>query len=286
MHYVYVLADNTFRQARPVRKNDFRMFNTSNSNKPRHHLSPQLKIAALRHLASSNFYLLIFSDEILSIVDVETFSDEYVTLPVLQSLLNSNVVTDHVFNSRDENENIIYRANQWANYAILILQGRALVETSAEHLVFEAGPFMLFGETVLKDVNEIYPEVSSLKDPELQSAQLAAKARFLPDYTVRAITNIQFLRITAEHYLLARRLSAWITKLHPQVVLYSGLRMSPFGLRYIRGMAVFRTGYRIICSKTKTPDLPDPGLECDPPEMPAKSEINMSISAAFVMLKQ
>ncbi|BHF59959.1 Metal transporter cnnm2 [Sparganum proliferum] len=195
-----VFTDNTFRQARPVRKNDFRMFNTSNSNKPRHHLSPQLKIAALRHLASN----------------VETFSDEYVTLPVLQSLLNSNVVTDHVFNSRDENENIIYRANQWANYAILILQGRALVETSAEHLVFEAGPFMLFGETVLKYVNDIYPEVSTLKDPELQSAQLAAKARFLPDYTVRAITNIQFLRITAEHYLLARRLSAWITKLHPQ----------------------------------------------------------------------
>ncbi len=66
------------------------------------------------------------------------------------------------------------------------------------------------------DVNDIYPEVSSLKDPELQSAQLAAKARFLPDYTVRAVTNIQYLRITAEHYLLARRLTAWVTKLHPQ----------------------------------------------------------------------
>ncbi|VDN13825.1 unnamed protein product [Dibothriocephalus latus] len=91
-----------------------------------------------------------FGDLVASVFDVETFSDEYVSLPVLQSLLNSNVVTDHVFNSRDENENIIYRANQWANYAILILQGRALVETSTEHLVFEAGPFMLFGETVLK----------------------------------------------------------------------------------------------------------------------------------------
>lgn len=66
------------------------------------------------------------------------------------------------------------------------------------------------------DVNDIYPEVSSLKDPELQSAQLAARARFLPDYTVRAVTNIEYLRITAEHYLLARRLTVWVTKLHPQ----------------------------------------------------------------------
>ncbi|KAM3176299.1 hypothetical protein ACTXT7_006794 [Hymenolepis weldensis] len=66
------------------------------------------------------------------------------------------------------------------------------------------------------NVNDIYPEVSTLKDPELQSAQLAARARFLPDYTVRAATNIEYLRITAEHYLLARRLTVWVTKLHPQ----------------------------------------------------------------------
>ncbi|EUB63721.1 Metal transporter CNNM4 [Echinococcus granulosus] len=195
-----IFTDNTRKQPRLVRKTDFRVFNTSNSNKPRHHLSPQLKIAALRHLASN----------------VDAFKDEYVALSVLQSMLNSNVVINQVFNSHDENENIIYKANQWANYAVLILQGRALVETSNEKLLFEAGPFMLFGETVFKYVNDIYPEVSTLKDPELQSAQLAARARFLPDYTVRAATNIEYLRITAEHYLLARRLTVWITKLHPQ----------------------------------------------------------------------
>lgn len=76
-------------------------------------------------------------------------------------------------------------------------------------------PKLIWSVVRLADVNEIYPEVSTLKDPELQSAQLAAKARFLPDYTVRAVTNIQYLRITAEHYLLARRLTAWVTKLHP-----------------------------------------------------------------------
>ncbi|KAM7540054.1 hypothetical protein Aperf_G00000028796 [Anoplocephala perfoliata] len=195
-----IFTDNTRKQPRLVRKTDFRVFNTSNSNKPRHHLSPQLKIAALRHLASN----------------VKAFKDEYVALSVLQSMLNSDIVINHVFSSHDDNDNVIYKANQYANYAVLILQGRALVETSNEKLLFEAGPFMLFGETVFKFVNDIFPEVSSLKDPELQSAQLAARARFLPDYTVRAATNIEYLRITAEHYLLARRLTVWVTKLHPQ----------------------------------------------------------------------
>ncbi|VUZ41177.1 unnamed protein product [Hymenolepis diminuta] len=196
-----IFTDNTRKQPRIVKKADFRVFkNSTSTNKPRHHLSPQLKIAALRHLASN----------------VEAFKDEYVALSVLQSMLNSNVVINHLYNSHDESDNIIYKANQYANYAVLILQGRALVETSNERLLFEAGPFMLFGETVFKYVNDIYPEVSTLKDPELQSAQLAARARFLPDYTVRAATNIEYLRITAEHYLLARRLTVWVTKLHPQ----------------------------------------------------------------------
>lgn len=52
--------------------------------------------------------------------------------------------------SRDDDDNLIYKANRYANFTVLILQGRALVETSTEHLLFEAGPFMLFGETVLK----------------------------------------------------------------------------------------------------------------------------------------
>lgn len=58
--------------------------------------------------------------------------------------------TSFLCSSHDDNDNLIYKANQWANYAVLILQGRALVETSNEKLLFEAGPFMLFGETVFK----------------------------------------------------------------------------------------------------------------------------------------
>ncbi|VEL07186.1 unnamed protein product [Protopolystoma xenopodis] len=102
---------------------------------------------------------------------------------------------------------ILYRANKWANYAILLLQGRVLVMVSSEGLVFEAGPFMLFGETVFKKVNELFSQLSDSTDPSIQSAKLATEARFMPDYTVTAQTNLQYLRITAEHYMLARRLT-------------------------------------------------------------------------------
>lgn len=44
-------------------------------------------------------------------------------------------------------------------------------------------------------------------DPSIQSARLASEARFLPDYTLKACSNLQYLKISAEHYLLARRLT-------------------------------------------------------------------------------
>nr|CDS35177.1 metal transporter cnnm2 [Hymenolepis microstoma] len=58
-----IFTDNTRKQPRIVKKADFRVFkNTTNTNKPRHHLSPQLKIAALRHLASIAVNVLFWFD--------------------------------------------------------------------------------------------------------------------------------------------------------------------------------------------------------------------------------
>ncbi|CAL8097788.1 unnamed protein product [Calicophoron daubneyi] len=185
-----ILTDNVHHQPRHLRKRDFRMFSMGEKN---HHsrLSPQLKIAALRHMASN----------------IDEFSDRYVSYSVLQSFLNANIVGECIYNPKDDDANILYRPNQWANYAILLLQGRCTVEIGNEGLLFEAGPFVLFGETVLKRVNTIFPDLTENMDPSVQSARLAAEARFVPDYLVKACTNIQYLRITAEHYLLARRLT-------------------------------------------------------------------------------
>lgn len=45
--------------------------------------------------------------------------------------------------------NLLYEAGKAADYAILILQGRARVLVSKDCLVFMAGPFMFFGEAIL-----------------------------------------------------------------------------------------------------------------------------------------
>ncbi|TPP59918.1 Metal transporter cnnm2 [Fasciola gigantica] len=185
-----ILTDNVHHQPRQVRRRDFRMF--SMPDKQRYsRLSPQLKIAALRHLACN----------------VESFHEQYICYSVLQSFLNANIVGECIFNPKDDESNVLYHPNQWANYAILLLQGRALVQIGNESLTFEAGPFVMFGETVLKRVNEMFHELTENANPSLQSARLASEARFVPDYLLKATTNLQYLRITAEHYLLARRLS-------------------------------------------------------------------------------
>ncbi|KAK4470257.1 hypothetical protein MN116_005829 [Schistosoma mekongi] len=185
-----ILTDNVHHQVRQLRKRDFRMFGLHDSQS-KSRLSPQLKIAALRHLASN----------------VESFQENYICYSILQSFLNANIVGECIYNPKDDEANTLYHMGQWTNYAILLLQGRATVQIGVEGLIFEAGPFVMFGEAVLKRVNELFPNPSENMDPSIQSARLASEARFLPDYTLKACSNLQYLKISAEHYLLARRLS-------------------------------------------------------------------------------
>ncbi|CAH8580048.1 unnamed protein product [Schistosoma rodhaini] len=185
-----ILTDNVHHQVRQVRKRDFRMFGLHDSQ-GKSRLSPQLKIAALRHLAS----------------EVKSFEEKYICYSVLQSFLNANIVGECIYNPKDDEANTLYHMGQWSNYAILLLQGRAVVQIGVEGLIFEAGPFLMFGEAVLKRVNELFPNPSENMDPSVQSARLASEARFLPDYTLKACSNLQYLKISAEHYLLARRLT-------------------------------------------------------------------------------
>ncbi|CAH8576884.1 unnamed protein product [Schistosoma haematobium] len=185
-----ILTDNVHHQVRQVRKRDFRMFGLHDSQ-GKSRLSPQLKIAALRHLAS----------------EVKSFEEKYICYSVLQSFLNANIVGECIYNPKDDEANTLYHMGQWSNYAILLLQGRAIVQIGVEGLIFEAGPFLMFGEAVLKRVNELFPNPSENMDPSIQSARLASEARFLPDYTLKACSNLQYLKISAEHYLLARRLT-------------------------------------------------------------------------------
>ncbi|XP_018651728.1 putative annexin [Schistosoma mansoni] len=141
------------------------------------------------------------------ILKVKSFEEKYICYSVLQSFLNANIVGECIYNPKDDEANTLYHMGQWSNYAILLLQGRAVVQIGVEGLIFEAGPFLMFGEAVLKRVNELFPNPSENMDPSVQSARLASEARFLPDYTLKACSNLQYLKISAEHYLLARRLT-------------------------------------------------------------------------------
>ncbi|TPP64137.1 Metal transporter CNNM2 [Fasciola gigantica] len=233
-----ILTDNVHHQPRQVRRRDFRMF--SMPDKQRYsRLSPQLKIAALRHLACN----------------VESFHEQYICYSVLQSFLNANIVGEFIFNPKDDESNVLYHPNQWANYAILLLQGHGLVQIGNQSLTFEAGPFVMFGESVLKRVNEMLHELTENANPSLQSARLASETRFVPDYLLKATTNLQYLRITAEHYLLAHRLSilhrraATMNNLPVtsclEAVAVNGAKRSQFS-----GLEVIKSA-RTTCSKTR-----------------------------------
>ena len=81
----------------------------------------------------------------------------------------------------------LYRHGVASDCFTLILQGRVEVTVGVENIVFEDGPFSVFGVHALLTESGGPP--------------------FLPDYAVRAITNVQYLRIRRSLYRSAVRAS-------------------------------------------------------------------------------
>ncbi|KAL3317251.1 Metal transporter cnnm2 [Cichlidogyrus casuarinus] len=193
-----IVTDNVNRSVRNLRKRDFRIFNSQQTSIAGTQvgsavpISPQLKITALRHLAS----------------DVAPFKENHLSLSILQSMLNCSdlVFRVHTENSRD-GQVVLLEKGVKSNAFFLIVQGSAEVQFGSDELTFPAGPFYSFGEPALAKVNELFDELMSLEKIKERIDLLKEKAYFVPQYTVIARTKMECIRITTEHYFLAKYLS-------------------------------------------------------------------------------
>lgn len=129
---------------------------------------------------------------------------------------------------------MIYEQNKPADYFVLLLEGRVEVTVGQEKLLFECGPFTYFGTQALAQnvgvgrnyQNPLFcfwlpqPLVIQYKillcflaeSPQkvkgsLQSLNLDAvmNQTFIPDYSVRAITDVFYVAIKRTLYLAAKR---------------------------------------------------------------------------------
>ncbi|XP_053126112.1 metal transporter CNNM3 isoform X2 [Hemicordylus capensis] len=171
------------------RKEDFSLFKVSD-NEYKVKISPQLLLATQRFLSR----------------EVDLFSPARISEKVLLHLLKHPSVNQEVKfdeSNRLAADHYLYQRNQPVNYFILILQGRVEVEIGKEGLKFENGAFTYYGVSALTAPSSVHQSpVSTLRmnrrDQQLDCAETTNYSTYCPDYTVRALTDLQFIKGKAE----------------------------------------------------------------------------------------
>ncbi|XP_047425933.1 metal transporter CNNM3 isoform X2 [Mugil cephalus] len=161
---------------------------------PKIRTSPQLLLATHRFLSR----------------EVEHFNPGRVSEKVLFHLLRHPSVNQEVPfdpSNRLSPAHYLYTRNHPVDYFILLLQGRVEVEIGKEGLKFENGAFTYYGVSALTLPSSVHQSPVSTqrhspRDP-FEAADAASPSSYCPDYTVRALTDLQLIRVTRLQYLNA-----------------------------------------------------------------------------------
>ncbi|XP_028273671.1 metal transporter CNNM3 [Parambassis ranga] len=161
---------------------------------PKIRTSPQLLLATHRFLSR----------------EVEHFSPARVSEKVLFHLLRHPSVNQEVHfdpSNRLSPAHYLYTRNHPVDYFILLLQGRVEVEIGKEGLKFENGAFTYYGVSALTLPSSVHqsPVMTQRPPPRdpFESADATSPSSYCPDYTVRALTDLQLIRVTRLQYLNA-----------------------------------------------------------------------------------
>ncbi|XP_060463745.1 metal transporter CNNM3 isoform X2 [Panthera onca] len=176
------------------RKEEFSLFKVSD-DEYKVKISPQLLLATQRFLSR----------------EVDVFSPLRISEKVLLHLLKHPSVNQEVRfdeSNRLAAHHYLYQRSQPVDYFILILQGRVEVEIGKEGLKFENGAFTYYGVSALTAPSSVHQSpVSSLQpihhDLQSEPTDGGRLSAYCPDYTVRALSDLQFIKVTRLQYLNA-----------------------------------------------------------------------------------
>ncbi|XP_077193807.1 metal transporter CNNM4-like isoform X2 [Paroedura picta] len=164
----------------------------------------------------------IIKSEILDESDIYTvtqFSPSVIPEKFLLRLLkHRDVICELKFDEENKKalQHYLYQRNKVADYFILILQGRVEVEACQENMKFENGPFSYFGVMALGQSGPDVYTVSCLGNlnrltsvshheyhPGASSVNQilpAPSVQYLADFTVRALSDLTYIKITRSQY--------------------------------------------------------------------------------------
>ncbi|VTJ68026.1 metal transporter CNNM3 isoform X2 [Marmota monax] len=176
------------------RKEDFSLFKVSDEEY-KVKISPQLLLATQRFLSR----------------EVDVFSPLRISEKVLLHLLRHPSVNQEV--KFDESDRLaahhyLYQRSRPVDYFILILQGRVEVEIGKEGLKFENGAFTYYGVSALTTPSSVHQSPAPSHQPtrhdlQPEPAEGTRSSTYCPDYTVRALSDLQLIKVTRLQYLNA-----------------------------------------------------------------------------------
>ncbi|XP_032570226.1 metal transporter CNNM4 isoform X1 [Drosophila sechellia] len=153
-------------------------------------ISPQLTLATFQYLSTA----------------VDAFKKDVISELILRRLLNQDVFHNIKTKgkSKDDPSLYIFTQGKAVDFFVLILEGRVEVTIGKEALMFESGPFTYFGTQAL--VPNVVVD-SPTQMGSLQSLNMDSKIRqsFVPDYSVRAISDVIYITIKRVLYLTAKK---------------------------------------------------------------------------------
>ncbi|XP_051950734.1 metal transporter CNNM4 isoform X1 [Xyrauchen texanus] len=212
---LYTDNRNRKKVAHNKNKRDFSAFKQESESKVK--ISPQLLLAAHRFLAT----------------EVNLFSPSQISEKVLLRILkHPDVIQEIKFNENDKRSahHYLYQRGKPVDYFILVLQGRVEVEAGNENMKFETGPFSFYGAMALSAPTLEFRSPSHISGlnrsaslsytdrPEPHSisgsnTQLSSNPslQYTPDFNVRALVDLQIVKITRSQYqkgLVASRLDS------------------------------------------------------------------------------
>ncbi|XP_071336744.1 metal transporter CNNM1 [Trachinotus anak] len=189
------------------KQQDFSIFKLA-ENELKVKISPQLLLATHRFLAT----------------EVEPFRPCHLSEKILLRLIkHPSVVQELKFNPKNKHasQHYLFQRNKPVDYFVLILQGRVEVEIGKEALRFENGAFSYYGMPALIPPLPFGHRYSSRGSGLNQSDSLLSGGSvgqlttgggiYLPDYSVRQLTDLQIIKITRNHYqnaLMATRMDS------------------------------------------------------------------------------
>ncbi|XP_078141190.1 metal transporter CNNM4 [Centroberyx gerrardi] len=197
-------------------KRDFSAFKHESESKVK--ISPQLLLAAHRFLAT----------------EVSLFSPSQISDKVLLRILrHPDVIQEIKFNDSDKRSphHYVYQRGKAVDYFVLILQGRVEVEAGNENMKFETGPFSFYGVMALSAPTLEFRSPShlsglnrtaslsgadrteslSVSGSNSQLNSCGPSPQYTPDFYVRALSDLQFVKVTRSQYqngLMASRLDS------------------------------------------------------------------------------